>query len=503
MPPNFSFALQKIHTAFKQTRDSGIHSKFKGLYLAIKACIIEQEIPHNWLLPSTRDLSRELKLSRTTIIKAYELLMLEKLIESKIGSGYRVNHLNTELLETPTTTYEYPKLSEKGLSFLEHRTLLNRKENSYIAFKPGVPPIDIFPIKQWKGLLNNYWKYAKSTDLSFTQSTDSQLLKRQICNFLYVSRGIKCDPDQLLIVSGSLQSVYLIANAILNKGDSVVLEDPTFPNVLSLFKSSLAHVVPVPVNKEGIDMDELTEKNPGNVKLIHVTPTNHYPLGVKMSLTRRRELVRWAAENRSYIIENDYEHEIGNRVNPLPPIFNLDSEDRTLYLGTFNRLLYPSIRLGFMILPKHLVGVVEAIQSHSHRIVSHSMQAVMAQFIEKNWLFKHLKNLDNAANERYDVFIREFPCNHAQIPNPHSRVSSLHLIAYFKQEVSPTLEQVMIEELERNGISAYSLSQCYIEQPQKTGLILGYATITPVAIKQKMPLLSKVLQRLEFPESTI
>lgn len=502
MPPNFSFALQKIHTAFKQTHHSGTYSKYKGLYLAIKACIINQEIPHNWLLPSTRDLSRELKLSRTTIIKAYELLMLEKLIESKIGSGYRVNHLNTEplspLIETPTTTYQYPKLSEKGLSFLEHITLLNRKENSYIAFKPGVPPIDIFPIKQWKGLLNNYWKYAKSTDLSFTQSTDSQLLKRQICNFLYVSRGIKCDPDQLLIVSGSLQSVYLIANAILNKGDSVVLEDPTFPNVLSLFKSSLAHVVPVPVNEEGIDMDVLSGKNPGNVKLIHVTPTNHYPLGIKMSLNRRRELVRWAADNGSYIIENDYEHEMGNRVNPLPPIFNLDTEDRTLYLGTFNRLLYPSIRLGFMILPKHLVGVVEAIQAHSHRIVSHSMQAVMAQFIEKNWLFKHLKNLEQAANERYEAFIGECSDSLTQISIRQSPVSSLHLIAYFKQEVNASLEQAIIGELEENGISAYPLSQCYIEQPQKTGLILGYATISPVAIKQKMPLFRKVLKRLEL-----
>ena len=502
MPPNYSFAIQKIQTSFEEMRNSGNPSKYKGLYAVIKSCIINQEIPHNWLLPSTRDLSRELELSRTTIIKAYELLLLEKLIASKIGSGYRVNHTRTQSIApmrvTADTPYQYPSLSEKGLSFLEHITLLNRKENSYIAFKPGVPPIDIFPIKQWKGLLNNYWKYAQSTDLSFTQSTDSHWLKRQICNFLYVSRDIKCDPDQLLIVSGSLQSVYLIANAILNKGDSVVLEDPTFPNVHSLFKSSLARVIAVPLNEEGIDIDALSQKNTGNVKLIHVTPTNQYPLGIKMSLTRRHELVQWAAENGSYIIENDYEHEMGNRVNPLPPIFNLDTEDRTLYLGTFNRLLYPSIRLGFMILPKHLVGVVEAIQAHSHRIVSHSMQAVMAQFIEKNWLFKHLKNLEQAANERYETFIREFAGPHTQISIPQSRVSSLHLIAYFKQEVPISLEQAIVRELEENGISAYPLSQCYIEQPPKTGLILGFATITPVAIKQKMPLFRKVLQRLEL-----
>ena len=177
--------------------------------------------------------------------------MLEKLIISKPGSGYKVifNQVQSPP-KKPTTSISYPTLSEKGISFLENSNLINRTENSYIAFKPGLPPIDIFPIKQWKGLLNTYWKYAKSSDMSMVQSTHSLSLKNQICNFLKISRGISCTPEQLLVVSGSLQSIYLIANAILNKGDSVVIENPTFPNVHSLFKSSLANVVPIPIDAE-------------------------------------------------------------------------------------------------------------------------------------------------------------------------------------------------------------------------------------------------------------
>jgi GntR family transcriptional regulator/MocR family aminotransferase len=498
MNTNYEFATERIAHAFIQQNKMLTDNKYIVLYKAIKTCIQRQELPHHWVIPSTRSLADSLEISRTTVIKAFELLILEKLIKAKAGSGYRVFSELQNKKQNPTNTTlgkdAYPSFSEKGTSFLKNISILNRQNNTAIAFKPGLPPIDIFPINQWKNLLNTYWRYIKASDLSYGQSTGSELLKTHICNYLNVSRNIKCAPEQVVIVSGSLQSIYLVVNALIDKNDGVVLEDPTFPNVHSIFKSSLAKLLPIPINSEGIDMAALDAVAQHSPKLIHVTPSDHYPLGIKMSLQRRLELLSWASKHKALIIENDYEHEMGNLKNNLPTLFSLDKENRTIYLGTFNRLLYPSIRLGYMILPQHLVQVIEALQEHSHRFVSPSVQMVMGQFIEKNYLFQHLKNLSEVAQERAVYFKKYFAENNPSMHIDEQVFNSLHFVAHFNKSKSVAEERQLSELLDKNDLATYPLSKCYIEQPAQTGLILGYSTVRPVVIKQKIGQLLQFLQ---------
>lgn len=498
MNTNYEFATHRIANAFHQQNRLGEKNKYISLYKAIKSCILKQELPQHWVIPSTRSLADSLGLSRTTVIKAYELLMLEKLMLAKAGSGYRVMAQSqpepSNSNAAPLSKDAYPAISEKGESFLKNISILNRQKNTAIAFKPGLPPIDIFPINQWKNLLNTYWRYIKASDLSYGQSTGSDLLKTQICNYLNVSRNIKCSPEQVIIVSGSLQSIYLVASAIINKGDGVVLEDPTFPNVHSIFKSNLANLLAVPIDEEGISMSALEEKAKDRAKLIHVTPSDHYPLGIKMSLQRRLDLLSWASRNKALIIENDYEHEIGNLKNSLPTLFSLDKEERTIYLGTFNRLLYPSIRLGYMILPQHLVPVIEALQEHSHRFVSPSVQLVMGQFIERNYLFQHLKNLTEVAQERAQYFLKRFETDNHSMQISAPAFNSLHFVAHFMKPKSLSEERQFIQLLDKNDLSVYPLSKCYIEQPVRTGFVLGYSTVRPVIIKQKVSQLLQLIQ---------
>lgn len=498
MNTNYEFATQRIVTAYGLQNQAVEGNKYIQLHKAIKNCIQQKELPHNWVMPSTRNLADSLALSRTTVIKAYELLMLEKLIVAKAGSGFRVN---VQVAVAQQINYSstldsiiYPAVSEKGASFLKNISILNRQQSTAIAFKPGLPPIDIFPINQWKKLLNTYWRYIKASDLSYGQSTGSVLLKTQICNYLNVSRNIKCSPEQVIIVSGSLQSIYLIASAFINKGDSVVLEDPTFPNVHSIFKSNLAKLLPVPLDAEGIQLAALDACAIHQPKLIHVTPSDHYPLGIKMSLQRRLSLLEWASKNKALIIENDYEHEIGNLKESLPTLFSLDKEERTIYLGTFNRLLYPSIRLGYMILPKHLVPLIEALQEHSHRFVSPSVQLVMGQFIEKNLLFQHLKNLGEVAQERELFFRKQFPEDNHSMYVPGRNFNSLHLIAHFQKPKTRAEESQIIQKLEKSNISVYSLSKCFIEHEAQTGLLIGYSTVGPVVSKEKIKQMVQLIQ---------
>lgn len=498
MKTSFEFASARIASAFTQQLKLNEGNKYILLYKAIKNCILKEEIPQHWIIPSTRSLSETLGLSRTTVIKAYELLMLENLMIAKAGSGFRVRTKdqfdNQDAPSKLLDKNEYPAISEKGEAFLNNISILNRQPNTAIAFKPGLPPIDIFPINQWKNLLNTYWRYIKASDLSYGQSTGSALLKTQICNYLNVSRNLRCTPEQVIIVSGSLQSIYLLAGALVNKGDAVVVEDPTFPNVHSIFKSNLANLIPIPIDDEGISLTALQENAKSNPKLIHVTPSDHYPLGIKMSLKRRLELLAWASANHSYIIENDYEHEIGNLTHTLPTLFSLDKESRTIYLGTFNRLLYPSIRLGYMILPTHLVPVIEALQEHSHRFVSPSVQLVMGQFIEKNYLFQHLKNLKEIAQERAAYFLKQFEEGNQIMHINNSDINSLHLVAHFNKPKGIGDERNLIQALEKQDLSVYSLSKCYIQAPPRTGFILGYSTVGPVLIKQKVRQLIHAIQ---------
>ena len=498
MNTNYKFAINRIHKEYLNQEKFKPYTKYVVLYRSIKQCILNHELPHDWLLPSTRILAQELDLSRTTTNKAYELLQLEKLILSKAGSGNKVNYdssINSEKeisKKKSSNKMLYPTISQKGISYLKNVSLLNRPHDNNLAFRPGLPPIDVFPVNQWKKLLDAYWRHIKSSSLSYSNSTGIEELKKSIRKYLYVSRNIKCSHDQIVIVSGSLQSLYLITNALINKGDSVVIENPLFPNVHSVFKSSEANLIPIDLDDEGIDITQMNTIKK-QVKLAHVTPSNHYPLGIKMSLKRRQEVLNWAAKNKALIIENDYENEIANADESIPTIFSLDTEDRTIYMGTFNRLLHPSIRLGYMIVPKYLVHTVAAIQEHSHRFVTPSIQVVMNQFIEKNYLYQHIKKSIEVAKTRHDLFISLFNEKSKNMYIQHKSFSSFHVLALYKNDVSVEDENKLIQQLKGHNVTVFSLSNCYVGDPKLKGLILGYSSVRPNFLKQKVKQMTELL----------
>jgi GntR family transcriptional regulator / MocR family aminotransferase len=498
---NNKIALERVVASFNQLHydNQAQGSKYILLYKAIKKCILNMELPYSWNIPSTRVLSETLGLSRTTILKAYELLILEKLIVAKPGSGYKTNYLIEEKsplenkAQKEITSHLYPSVSENGMSYFKNIALINRDKNDHVAFRPGLPPLDIFPINRWKNLLNIYWRHVKSSGLGYSQSSGLAELKKAVCSYLNVSRNIKCQADQIVIVSGSLQSLYLIANTLIDPNDTVIVENPVFPNVHSVFKSSRASVIPIGLDDHGIAISELQKIDNAHPKLIHVTPSNHYPLGTKMSLQRRIELLEYAEQKGALIIENDYEHEIGNIQEFVPTLFSLDQQDRTIYMGTFNRILHPSMRLGYMLVPRYLKPIVEALQEHSHRFVPPSMQIVMQQFIEKNYLYQHIENCINVAKERFDLFNEEFEKHVNQMTLQEINFASFHRLAFFNQPKTQKEELEIIENLSSKGIKALSLSKCYIGTPEKTGLIFGYAAVRPTVIKQKIQLMGSVI----------
>lgn len=482
-----------IEKNLRQKSPKSTQVLYQRIYELIKESIQNNDIPEASILPSTRAMANELKVSRSTIIKAYELLTIEGYLNALVGLGHKVKGITSDVVvKSPESHNEfaYPDLSDTGKSFQKNVSLINTTDDAGIAFRPGLPPLDIFPVNQWKNLTNLYWRNIKASALTYSASSGTEQLKKTLANYLNFSRNIKCDSRQIIVVSGSLQSLFLIGNVVLNPGDCMSMENPTFPNVLSIFKGLRADIQAVGIDEQGIKVSEMTE--PGHLasKLVHITPSSHYPTGVRMSLTRRMELLEWANKHNSILIENDYEHEVNNYKDFVPSLFSLDKEQRTIFLGTFNRLLHPSIRVGYMVVPYYLLDAVEALLKHSHRFVPSSIQVVLSQFIEKNYLYNHIKKVIEIAEGRQKVFFDTFDeCFGNSLLLHQSETRRLHTLAGLGK---CTKDTDLVAHFAKNNIITHAYSKCFVGGTKMQGLILGYSPVRSTIIKQKIIQMEKL-----------
>lgn len=463
------------------------YSLYQNLYFILKDAIEKNKIPNNTKLPASRALAKDLCIARSTVVKSYDLLVLEKFVTSKQGSGYFVNTTKTSFEtfeEKDDKNYQYPKISKRAKLFSKYKYIStdNFSKNN-IAFRPGLPPLDLFPVKKWKNLSNNYWRETTPTNLSYAPSEGLESLRFSISNYLKLYRNIDCDYNQIIIVSGSLHSLYLIGNSILDKNDHIVMENPTFPRAYNLFKSLKTNIIPCNVDSNGMDIKSLKQDN---AKLIYSTPSNQYPLGIKMSYERRLELLHWASNKNALIIEDDYDHEFSNWTNPTPSIFSLDTESRVIYQGTFNKLLHPSLRLGYMIVPKYLIEPIKAIYEQSSRFIPSSTQEIMSHFIDKDYLNHHLRSVIKTAQERRKLFV-DYTKESLDIEDSHE---GLHLISKIKNDIK---DLDAFKTLLKHNVVAYPLSNYYIGKEKKQGLIMGYSSVNNKVMKEKTAIINSLL----------
>jgi GntR family transcriptional regulator/MocR family aminotransferase len=453
--------------------------RYQLIYGLLKDAILAEQLPDDCELPATRPLAQRLGLSRSTIIKAYELLKLEGLIASRAGASHVVQYrldrvVKDEALEH--SNFEYVAISETGNSFYNTASRLNSIDDEGVAFRPGVPPLDLFPIEKWQKLQNEYWQFVRASDLGYQSGAGIEALRRTIVNYLKLRRGLQCDFRQIFVVGGSLQSLYLIANLLTDPGDNVLMEDPTFPNVHSLFRGMRATVKGIPLDEEGMSLRHLEMSISEKSKLLHLTPSCHYPLGTQTSTQRKRDLLKLAGQKGLYVVENDYEHEINYPQHNGQTLFSLDQQERTFYLSTFNRTLHPSIRVGFVVVPKHLVAPFNALIMHSHRSISPVLQTVLRGFIEKKYLHYHLNNVAKQAQLRRASFLKLLADELGEYLEPiYSPVSSLHLSCRLKRGG----DVAKVQDLLKLGIIAHPLSKCYVNDAKKQGLIFGYSSVRP------------------------
>jgi len=450
------------------------------LYDGIRSAILNGQLAAHTRLPASRTLAQELGISRNTVMDAYAQLLSEGYIEGKIGSGTYVTHpLPDTVLQLGSTTgiaHTAPQRSpsQRGKLLASTPVSISRDTGYPRPFQPGLPAFDTFPFDIWARLMARYWRHPPSELLSYGEPNGYLPLREAIAEYLIVARGVRCTEEQIIIVAGSQQGLDLAARVLLDPGDKVWIEDPGYIGARGALQSAGADLVPVPLDQEGLNITEAIKRCP-NARLAYITPSHQYPLGVTMSLSRRLALLEWAHHVGAWILEDDYDSEYRYTGRPLPALQGLDSQNRTVYLGTLSKTLFPSLRLGYMVVPVDLVNAFTAAKALLDRHAPSVEQAVLAAFITEGHFARHIRRTRILYAERQAVLLEAAARELGGFLEIGPAQAGMHLIGYLPEGMD---DQAVSRAVAEFGVNAPALSSYALMPQPRGGLLLGYTAFT-------------------------
>lgn len=465
---------------------------FDQLYQAIRIRVLNRHLSPGTRLPSSRGLAKQLGIARNTVIAAYEQLIAEGYLASRTGAGTFVTEELPESWFQPETHSVPVEQSFADMALSQYAQIISKEEvrqgSENQSFAVGVPDLKAFPAKLWNKVASSIPQAGLTGLMGFQYPQGLQELREAITDYVRSSRAVRCEPEQVIITHGAQQGLDLCARLFLNPDDPAAMENPGYIGARRAITASGARITPLPVDEQGLTVDQLESVSP-SPKLVYVTPAHHYPLGSVMSLQRRTQLLNWAARNNSWIIEDDYDSEYHYQNRPLASLQGLCRDNRVIYIGSFSKVLFPALRLGYLILPKNLVDVfTKAKMEHSGETPVH-IQATTAAFIQQGYFSNHLKRMRVlyatklkamlAACEKLKPWCRV-----------HSHGAGMHLVLEFTADIC---EATVFEQLQKNNIYCSRLSQYYLDQPEKQGLALGFANSNEAEIKSKTELLAGII----------
>jgi GntR family transcriptional regulator/MocR family aminotransferase len=470
---------------------------YRQLYDALPDAILSGRLGPGVRLPSTRTLASELAISRQTVLGAFDQLAAEGYIEGRVGAGTYVTrslpdrHFQVDTITSPLTTEtrESRLLSCRARALAGGRLAFSRPGETR-PFRSGLPALDAFPFDVWTRLTARYWRGPPPELLAYGDPGGYLPLRESIASYLTTARGVRCEAEQVIIAAGAQQGLDLAARLLLDPGDVAWIEDPMHPGVLGALTGAGATVTPVPVDEEGIDI-RVGMRNAPRARLAYVTPSHQYPLGVTMSLSRRLELLQWARDAQAWIVEDDYDSEYRYSSRPLASLQGLDAHGRVIYVGTFAKVLFPSIRLGYLVVPPDLV---DAFATGNSLIIGHAPsieQAVVADFIAEGHFARHLRRTRALYSTRRQVLLEAIQERLADRLNVQPSEAGMHLVGWLPPGVD---DRLVSQQAAERGVVARALSLHYGEAPPRGGLVLGYAAFGPAEIRGAMARLASAVE---------
>ncbi|MCB1692778.1 MAG: PLP-dependent aminotransferase family protein [Pseudomonadales bacterium] len=446
---------------------------YRQLFERIRQSIHDGNLVPGSRLPASRELAGELAISRNTVNSAYDLLVAEGYVDARRGAGYFVARRLPDMVPRAALS-EAGEARETGRGVSrrgEHLAKASRPvTDAGPAFQRGLPALDRFPFRQWQAHLDRHSRRPDFRLLRYQDEGGLHELKRALHAYLTRYRGVRADPDQIIIVTGGQAALDLIARLIVDEGDQVAIEEPGYLGARDALLAAGATLMPVPVDDEGICADLI---EPG-ARLVYTTPSYQFPLGVTLSAARRIALLNWAADHDGYIIEDDYDSEFRFRGRPLSCLQGMDQGGRVIYMGTFSKVMFPALRLGYIVSPRHLAGSFAAALRKTGQDAPLVLQAAMADFIDSGQFASHIRRMRNLYRDRQARFVTLARQYLGHLLDVRATDAGMQLAAPFKVALDP--ERVRRSAL-AHELDVGLLSSCYLGRPVIDGLFLGYAGV--------------------------
>lgn len=450
----------------------------KQIYKQIRKMILGSEIGADDALPSTREVSKELNISRNTVLVAYDMLVAEGLARSVPRSGVFVND-GIQMKKNPE------QVQSNMTASLADYTM----PDSVINFDSGLAALELFPKSKWNRTVSKAFLDAPTSALGYDDPQGRLELRHVLCSYLKKTRGIKCTPEQIMITSGTKQGLTLIAKCLLHAESKVWIENPTNRNVLKIFSYHTNHIVPFDVDEDGIQPSMFPKDEKPDV--IFVTPSHQFPMGGILPMKRRIELIAFAQKTGCYIVEDDYDSEFRYNGLPSSSLFELDNE-HVIYAGTFSKILYPSLRLGYLVVPEGIVDSLREIKRLSDHHSNSIYQLALMRFIENGDLERHIRRMKKEYLKRRNQMIEILHSLFQDKVQILGEQAGMHIVAKF-EDVSFS-ESIMCA-LRNNGLYIVPVSQhCHNDNLNNNCIILGYAQLQHDQMLAGLTLLKSVIE---------
>lgn len=479
----------------------GSHGLIIQICTHLREFILSGSLKAGGRLPSTRTLANELNVARTTIVECFERLAAEGLIETRVGAGTFVSQaLRNELQVVPA---QKPVISEKSARLAQSMTsassrFVPRLVHEQRPFTTATPAYDAFPMAQWVRLSSKHWREARKDILGYPEPYGHEVLRKAIADHLRVNRGIKCDWQQIFIVAGAQQAFQLIATTLIDPGDKVWFEDPGAIGARNSFVVHGADLVPVRVDESGLDVADALAKAP-EFRLAFVTPSHQQPLGVNMSLERRMALLTAAQDQGAWIIEDDWDGEFCFSGLPLPTLQSMDQAGRVIYVGSFSKSLFPSLRLGFILAPPALMQHFQTSLDAFLPGVPTAIQAIVSDFIVEGHFATHIRRMRKAYHERYQALYAGVKAHLSDYLDIMPTSTGMHTVAFLKQGLNA--EEVAKRAAER-GLTLTPIGRFCIVPYERQAFALGFSGFSPAQIDTAIGVLKNVFADMTAARET-